>query len=189
MGGNYKMNDYTIPAKPTKYKGRVYRSRLEARWAAMFDILKWEYEYEPFDLNGWTPDFLLLGKQPVLVEVKPSLLYFEAQKYLAAMRNMEYELLMVESGPLKQCWTEFGERVSIGHLIDNWEHNGFAVPGRFYDKNNDVQDTIGFCHDSNQYFDRISGINNDGKHIECDNEILKNWTLASNEVMFLRPNL
>lgn len=58
-------------AIPTMYRNRVYRSRLEARWAAMFDSLGWRYEYEPFDLAGWIPDFILLGERNVLVEVKP----------------------------------------------------------------------------------------------------------------------
>jgi hypothetical protein len=55
---------------PTVYEGRQYRSRLEARWACFFDLLGWKYEYEPFDLEGWIPDFLLLPHN-VLVEIKP----------------------------------------------------------------------------------------------------------------------
>lgn len=64
------MKDYTIAAIPTLYRGRQYRSRLEARWAAFFDLLGWRHEYEPFDLGAWSPDFLLPEWQ-VLVEVKP----------------------------------------------------------------------------------------------------------------------
>ena len=65
----FLMDAYGIP---TVYKGRQYRSRLEARWAAFFDLLGWRYEYEPFDRRGWTPDFLILGgRDEVLVEVKP----------------------------------------------------------------------------------------------------------------------
>ena len=60
------------PGIPTLYNGIQFRSRLEAKWAAFFDLLGWEYEYEPFDLNGWTPDFLIKGKpKDILVEVKP----------------------------------------------------------------------------------------------------------------------
>lgn len=44
---------------PTRYNGVEFRSRLEARWAAFFDILGWEWRYEPVDLEGWTPDFWL----------------------------------------------------------------------------------------------------------------------------------
>ncbi|KAB1068891.1 PDDEXK family nuclease [Methylobacterium planeticum] len=61
-----------IAAKPTLYNGTRFRSRLEARWAAFFDLAGWRWEYEPVDLDGWQPDFLLLttGK-PIPVEVKP----------------------------------------------------------------------------------------------------------------------
>lgn len=48
---------YNIKAHPTLYKGVLFRSRLEARWAAFFDLAGWTWEYEPFDFNGWTPDF------------------------------------------------------------------------------------------------------------------------------------
>lgn len=78
-------------AIPTMYSGVQMRSRLEAKWAAMFDKVKWEWQYEPFDLNGWIPDFLIsnvdvgslfiskdgifgpskLKQLPILVEIKP----------------------------------------------------------------------------------------------------------------------
>jgi len=69
--------DYTIKAYPTLYRGRQYRSRLEARWAAFFDLLGWQHEYEPFDLGAWSPDFGMSLAVPwtpldrILVEVKP----------------------------------------------------------------------------------------------------------------------
>lgn len=66
---------YTIAAIPTEYRGRQYRSRLEAKWAAFFDLLGWEVEYEPYDLGRWSPDFLVRAPvedaKPLLVEVKP----------------------------------------------------------------------------------------------------------------------
>ena len=67
------MKPYRIAAIPTVYKGRQYRSRLEARWAAFFDLLGWKAEYEPYDLGRWSPDFLLRGRDGIelLVEVKP----------------------------------------------------------------------------------------------------------------------
>lgn len=64
------MQDKVIPAIPTKYKGVHFRSRLEARWAAMFDLLDWTWEYEPIDLDGYIPDFILTFQDPILVEVK-----------------------------------------------------------------------------------------------------------------------
>jgi len=56
----------------TEYNGYLFRSRLEARWARFFTELGWQWTYEPFDLPGWIPDFLLHGKsRQILVEVKP----------------------------------------------------------------------------------------------------------------------
>jgi hypothetical protein len=81
-------------AHPTMYKGVQFRSRLEATWAALFDLRGWDgkrdderngpyitsWEYEPMDLDGWTPDFIIRTDSliandediPILVEVKPA---------------------------------------------------------------------------------------------------------------------
>jgi hypothetical protein len=66
------MINYATEAHPTLYKARLYRSRLEARWAVFFDLMGWRFEYEPLDLGLWSPDFLLHGLEvPILCEVKP----------------------------------------------------------------------------------------------------------------------
>lgn len=64
---------YSIKAIPTKYGGVIFRSRLEARWAAFFDLVGWKWQYEPFDLDGWAPDFRLSfpSGRDALIEVKP----------------------------------------------------------------------------------------------------------------------
>lgn len=64
-----------MKAIETKYKGRFFRSRLEARWACYFDSLKIIYMYEPegFTLsNGsnYLPDFFLPDHN-LYVEIKP----------------------------------------------------------------------------------------------------------------------
>jgi hypothetical protein len=48
---------YEMKAHPTRYRGTLFRSRLEATWAAFADIAGWKWKYEPVDLKGWTPDF------------------------------------------------------------------------------------------------------------------------------------
>lgn len=58
----------------TRYKGYLFRSRLEARWAVFLDSLgiPWEYEkegYELFDGTRYLPDFWL-PDQPGFLEVK-----------------------------------------------------------------------------------------------------------------------
>ena len=62
----------SVQAITTMYDGIEYRSRLEARWAAFFHRLKWQFTYEPFDGNGYIPDFLIHGDFPMLIEVKPA---------------------------------------------------------------------------------------------------------------------
>ena len=53
---------YNISAKTTTYNGVNFRSILEARWAAFFDLVGWDWKYEPFEINGKVPDFVLYTK-------------------------------------------------------------------------------------------------------------------------------
>lgn len=57
----------------TEYRGALFRSRLEARWAAFFDLIGWQWTYEPFDGDMYIPDFLIHGRRELLVEVKPDM--------------------------------------------------------------------------------------------------------------------
>ena len=59
---------------PTIYRGIEYRSRLEAKWAAFFQLIDWKYTYEPFDGDGYIPDFVLHGDYPCVVEIKPAVM-------------------------------------------------------------------------------------------------------------------
>lgn len=62
-----------LKAIDTPYKGYLFRSRLEARWAVFFDALgvRWEYEREGYHLpsGNYLPDFWLPG-QDCWVEIK-----------------------------------------------------------------------------------------------------------------------
>ena len=78
--------EYTIKAHETMYSGVLFRSRLEARWAAFFDLIGWTWEYEPLDLYGWTPDFRVTfpcghsecgPTHSLLCEVKPYLSLYQ----------------------------------------------------------------------------------------------------------------
>jgi hypothetical protein len=61
-------------AIPTVYKGIEFRSRLEAKWAIMFDLLDWPWHYEPIDLDEYIPDFFIdFGLQQFFVEIKPAM--------------------------------------------------------------------------------------------------------------------
>ena len=115
--------EYTIRAIETLYRGHLFRSRLEATWAAFFDLCGWDWEYEPFELEGWLPDFVLLGKTRVLVEVKP---VFDfpgevAEKIVRASDHLKnIELLILGCGPVKTHDCDH----CIGWLLDKQEDDG-----------------------------------------------------------------
>ncbi len=83
-----------MKAIETKYKGRRFRSRLEARWAVFFDAMgfKWEYEPEGYAGGGtaYLPDFLLTlpnGEQRYC-EVKPEEYHFSDDPKLRFYREL-----------------------------------------------------------------------------------------------------
>jgi hypothetical protein len=71
----YKQRQYTrimsTNSIPITINGIRFRSLIEARWAEMFSRLGWEWEYEPIELNGYIPDFIIkFPYKHLLVEVK-----------------------------------------------------------------------------------------------------------------------
>ena len=63
-----------MKAIPIKIDGIQFRSKLEARWYLFMKRLGWHIEYEPDieGLNGWIPDYKIIGKdKKILVDVKP----------------------------------------------------------------------------------------------------------------------
>lgn len=70
---------YDIKAIPTKYGGTLFRSRLEARWAAFFDLIGIRWIYEPFELDGWTPDFMISLPEDAFREVEDTRLLVEVK--------------------------------------------------------------------------------------------------------------
>lgn len=127
--------DYSIKAYPTLYNGRQYRSRLEARWAAFFDVLKWRAEYEPFDLGSWSPDFLLHGRNEetaCLVEVKPLLNFNDdvARKMECAVRSpdsFKSQMLLLSSSPRRHA----NGGVQIGWWSTNFKGRWFPWQDAF----------------------------------------------------------
>src|ERR1700712_648751 len=76
------MTDRT--SKPTWYGDTLFRSKLEARWAATFDEfgIQWKYEPKVFELISgvYIPDFFL-SQIKWWVEIKPNLEYAEIARY------------------------------------------------------------------------------------------------------------
>lgn len=143
---------------PTTYKGIDFRSRLEAKWATFFDLLGWKWEYEPFDLNGWIPDFILIGKnQTTLVEVKPYTRLDEfkecREKVNQSVKGTSYELNEILYLGCTLPWSEnyggINEAKALGWLDDKMEIDTACL-------NN--YNNWGFFHSMNSYLDRITGM-------------------------------
>lgn len=197
---------YTIKAHPTTYAGVNFRSRLEATWAAFFDLCGWGWEYEPFDLEGWTPDFLLKGASPCLVEVKPIDFstdgpYFErsvslARRYAAKVqdnieklpvdpvsnfRTTPYEYLVLGLGPFYAY--DYMERIGLGvFLLDSWNMGGdIALMTK-----GERPHMFDFCAESGWFGYRISGEYDGDHHLEFWSSwyIHHLWKSAKNKVQW-----
>jgi hypothetical protein len=95
---------YQFKAKATRYKGVLYRSRLEAKWAVFFDLIGWKFDYEPYDLEKWSPDFKVTTEagSSFLVEVKPEILIDKTLRLkLGEASNYADGILLVDESPFK----------------------------------------------------------------------------------------
>jgi len=86
----------------TVYRKTRFRSRLEATWAAFFDQIGWSWIYEPYDLPGWIPDFLVkFDRRSILVEVKPAENPADAANFVeSAMIKAKRGVLIVGLSPV-----------------------------------------------------------------------------------------
>jgi hypothetical protein len=110
---------------PTLYRGVRFRSRTEARWAAFFDELGWQWLYEPHDLEAYVPDFALLFDAPLLVEVKSALTLDELVAHERKIESSGWrgEALIVGAAPWDLDSAQplvgwFGERQRIAGALE-----------------------------------------------------------------------
>lgn len=88
-----------MKAIETEYNGILFRSRLEARWAILFDALKLEWVYEPdcFVLSNnqkYTPDFYM-PKFKLYIEVKPNCWWQNVDYHINRYKLFEGNLLVL----------------------------------------------------------------------------------------------
>jgi hypothetical protein len=87
---------FPFSAKKTPYRGFRFRSRLEARWARLFDIIGWAWKYEvDYFTDGrqeYVPDFWLPDRD-CFWEVKPD---------VSAMTDEDHELAQDKAHMLAQ---------------------------------------------------------------------------------------
>jgi hypothetical protein len=94
-----------IKALPSTYCGVLFRSRLEARWAALFDhyAIDWVYEPEGYETptGNYLPDFLLPGMS-TFVEVKPAPGLADVNQLYELAKATGKNVLILDS-PILQC--------------------------------------------------------------------------------------
>lgn len=112
-----------MKAIDTEYKGHLFRSRLEARWAVFFDTigLAWEYEKEGYEGCGirYLPDFYF-PKYDIWGEIKPDG-HKDKDKNKWLMFSEEKSLIILEGLPsIKACkyYTVGGEHMLIIPFAD-----------------------------------------------------------------------
>jgi hypothetical protein len=139
----------TIKSIPTSYAGINFRSRLEAKWAAFFDLCGWKWSYEPEGFDGWIPDFSL-GELPTLVEVKPFLREEEwkscIEKIVAS--GCKHNVVLLGSDATFFLDDKNQETPMIGWLVEcysnPWEPTSFDI----FDLNfgyTEGNDKLGLC--------------------------------------------
>lgn len=131
-------------AIPTRYRGVTFRSRLEARWAIMFDLLGLGWEYEPIDLAGYIPDFLVdtqvwsqpQTSGPMLVEVRPLLHVEDGREVAREIIGAGWSGAALVAGAVMHS-TAFGESViGLGQPAslpaDEWYRCGWHGEHRMF---------------------------------------------------------
>jgi len=160
---------------PTLYNGVRFRSRVEAKWAAMFELLSWPAVYEPLDLHYYIPDFVLGFYAPIAVEVKyifeqDDFDALEAERAKAERSGWPHEILFVGAKV---------ERDRIGWLRDAYGVWDVAFPFRCIDCGH-----VSFAHQSGSWRCRVTGCYLGKRHIDQAWNIENDFRAASNRVQW-----
>ena len=184
-----------LSAIPTVYRGARFRSRLEAKWAAMFDRFGWPWSYEPIDLAGYVPDFVLRFNKPLLVEVKPA---FHLKELKAAAQKIERsgwngDALVVGADPLLLgSWSEdtFDGGSGCGGLLSDrgWgygDDSWWWGPGLWFRCRECGQPSI--RHEEASYHCRVRGCGDGDHHLGELADVELQWRIAGSETQWHRP--
>jgi hypothetical protein len=173
-------------AIPTMIDGVRTRSLLEAKWAAFFTLLGWRWEYEPLDLDGWIPDFLIRTEtgKPILVDVKP---FFERcgtieRKIAKAIDPDNYHAWITNCAPDGN-----GNEHTVGWVMSDWLPGGSQWANAVIIAPTKHKNVYGFAEGWEGCFaDKITGIY-EGDHyyhpLSFD-EVRAIWKRACNEVQW-----
>jgi hypothetical protein len=121
------------------YRGYQMRSRNEARWACMFDLIEWPWDYETIDGEAYIADFAVVGHRPLLVEAKPDVHLRDLENHIrpvvqSVRATWKHDILLVGSTPTPahdhdddlNAWSS--SQVIAGILIESDFSLGQAMP-------------------------------------------------------------
>jgi hypothetical protein len=167
------------------YNGIVYRSRQEAKYAAFWELLGWKFTYEPFEGNGYIPDFLIDGDNPLLVEVKTAhtkeQYEREVPKIVKGLKNRwEHDFLIVGFNPIAQWQSPAWEDgLCAGLLSDKaW---GSEVDDGIWFRCKECGG-VGVYHSTGHYGGRPCGHSDGDHHLgHLDEDFIRDgWARATN---------
>lgn len=188
------MTQRTRPGIATTYRGIRFRSRLEAKWALFFDLVEWRWEYEPFDANGYIPDFVLLHDDPVLVEIKPAITpdgfaTATTKAYDALAGHWTHDILFLGVTPFfttSDCWNRDWTGLGLlGEHEPTCDGDGTWWTGVAMWNECGHCGRIGFFHDFQSYRSRLCGHYSGDHYINQPSdlemaELAAKWTHATN---------
>lgn len=183
-----------MKAIETIYNSHRFRSRLEASWAAFFDIMRWEWDYEPIDLDGWIPDFAIRTTGvPIYVEVKPiswpagddfdAIVGATDVPELHKIKSLGREVLILGVGvPHQSQW----QHTRFGVLFDGAAVGTYEMIRDIAIISKDDKNRNDFCGELGSYHHRISGYydGNQLTHEYRDGEITSAWANARNRTQW-----
>lgn len=185
--------DYaSIQSHETKYHGALFRSRLEAKWVAFFDLCGWDWIYEPYTISGWLVDFLIRGKDTdVICEVKPISRRDEKLESEISRRMMK----KVKMEPLLLGLAPYPSEAMFDCAAIGWLGEHINIAENDYDIDFDVgvilkisgsKYPFGLIHGTGSYRDRISGLyDGDGLLIPVDYPVIQEiWNEACAKVRY-----
>lgn len=173
----------------TTYHGTNFRSRLEARWAAFFDVIEWPWIYEPVDAEGYIPDFLVTGPASFLVEVGPceflSDFSAKAEKSLTAFTAAESQARPTLIVGLAPDLPGDGVSTTVGYLTNDDWGSGTSVAG--WARCGDCG-RLGIFHPIGSYMLRPCGHWDGDNHLIpiTNAELFDFWATAGNRVQWRR---
>jgi len=177
---------------PTTYKGIIFRSRLEARWAVFMDRIQWDWQYEPIDLSGYIPDFIVHFKRAkLLLEVKPALDYEELEPAgrKVALSGWNRDYLVVGSRPFALAGDPLHRSFGRLYLWDRESDDGWQPADHAMAVRCDGCRLTSMRHASAEWFCVACGTREPREYLTDvhHDEIDDLWADAGNEIQWHKP--